>query len=374
MLQIKPFFYKYKTYIGYFLALFLLILLLLSRNGQVYIERVEESIIRNIQTVNSTDLFTESRPYILKEGSDGLREVLYRIDEEGRNIGIHSSTILESPEEEIQVRGTTLYSERRIEIENQVSSYLQDIVNKRYQNLNEYYPLFARTQGTNTWEAVKILNGNFIIEESIPLYNHYSSKALVQTRARGQVEDKLRKETREYIDIFSIYDSETRTFKILNPEYIPISRNTRNDRTTQLIERTQFSPTHNLSFELQQTLVEFPNTILFRIDSKSSENVTYNRVRVVVEKKESGEVIYDQTLNYRDFDRTVLWNRTLFNSRLGYGVNYYLEVQFWRDEFNTLFENSISWNRLDFEQYKVTFTPINDNVVNLVYPSFSFEY
>lgn len=328
MLQIKPFFYKYKTYIGYFLALFLLILLLLSRNGQVYIERVEESIIRNIQTVNSTDLFTESRPYILKEGSDGLREVLYRIDEEGRNIGIHSSTILESPEEEIQVRGTTLYSERRIEIENQVSSYLQDIVNKRYQNLNEYYPLFARTQGTNTWEAVKILNGNFIIEESIPLYNHYSSKALVQTRARGQVEDKLRKETREYIDIFSIYDSETRTFKILNPEYIPISRNTRNDRTTQLIERTQFSPTHNLSFELQQTLVEFPNTILFRIDSKSSENVTYNRVRVVVEKKESGEVIYDQTLNYRDFDRTVLWNRTLFNSRLGYGVNYYLEVQF----------------------------------------------
>jgi len=371
-LKLKLFLRKYKLQLGYVLAFFFFLLYLWKGWDILYVEREEEVIPRPITYINSPDLFTESNPFVLKEGKEWLQEVYYTIGEGDREY--LKNEIIESSEKQTEIKGTLKYTDVKVDIQNMISNYLNDLTNKRYSELNNYYTSFSTSNlktSEDNWNTIRKPKSNFIIEELTPLYNVNSSRAIVRITAKGNYYDSIKETNQSILEIYALYDWDLGEFKILNPEYIPVTLRT--EASLQLIEKTRSSPTHNLELDLKRMLVNFPNRFLFELDVRSSDNVIFNRIKIELREKETGDVIYEEKQDYKDFNPDVQWGTTIFQKRIGYSTSFWLTLDFKDSEFWTIYDQLLLSDNLHLTPYELVLTPINDSFTTIDYPEYTFD-
>ena len=373
MLKLKLLFLKYKCKISIFLIFFLFVSLLL-KGGVYYLEKKKEVVPRSVSYIESKDIFSDSTPYVIKEGQDGLRETTYKIWKDWSE-EVYDYKELKPMKEETRMRGTLRYKDYEVDIRNQITKYIGDVINKRFNKLNSYYIDFSKVEISDSkknWLKLMKIKGNFILDKTTPLYEYYSTKAITKTKLNGEYYDSIKRKKFNYLNVFSIYDSKKGEFKIINPEYIELDINTRdnNHKIVNLISSVNKYSAHNLEIEIKKEYLKFPNHLLFYLENHLSKNIKYNRVKIELYKE--WKLLYSEKKEINDFNKET-FGKTNWRKKSAYKLNYWVDIDFDKKHFSTIYDKIMENWILKMNKLILKITPINDSDVSLDYPTYEFK-
>lgn len=370
-LKIKNFFYKHKCKVLLFLLLIALIKGFWAWKT-LYLEKVEEKIAMPVNVIETTDLFSESRNYVIIEWKDWKRNITYSIWEDWEK-NIFSMETIEEVSEQKELRWTLKFEEYKIKIENNISDYLKKINNKSYE-VQEFYTDFSKTNNsTNTklnFSSLIKLDWNFLIQETIPLYDYYTEKAITKTIVSWKFKDEILWKTLNEFNIYSYWN--WKEFKIINPEYISL-RTSEDLKVSNFIEWTLSNKTHFLELQINKMVMNLPNKMYFSILAKSSENVLFNKIKIEIKEKETWTIIYKNKINYKEISEKSNWTKWIVEWKIWYKTNFWIPIEFQKDEFWTIIDKMFkNWN-LDISRFQILLRPENDLDINLNYPEYIFN-
>lgn len=363
--------YKDKLYLWTIILLFLL--LILKDGSNYYLETVEEKVPRPITTIDSTDLFNQSIPWVLEEGVDWINKVTYKIKEWTSTKTRYKTEVIVEKKEQKEKQGTLDYAQYKVQIENTVSSYIQALQNKDYKTaLSYYYSLTTHNNPDITkynYENLFKISGNPIITNTEPLYNYSSSKAITVTNIKGDFFDAILNKKLTIWNIYTMWN--WKEFKILNPEYLSLAiKSTFNEK---LIQWTNINRSHYLGLEVSNFFIKFPQKIFFSLNAKITENVLFNKVKIELLNNKTGEKYYQGTVVYNDITEKAEWVRTVYKWKSGYKTTFWVPIEFKKENFSTIYDKMYKNNQLDVWELMLSIRPINDGDPYLNYKTYKFN-
>lgn len=372
--KIKLLWNLHKEKVLYWIIVLLLIALASKNWGNYFLETIEETTKMPIKTVETSDLFDQSMPWVVKEWKDWVKKVTYMTEEATWNKEIYKTESVVEKETQEEIEWTLKFSDYKVQIQNQISDYLLSLKNWDYQKAMTYYLDFTNHHSTDVtkynFTTLFKVKWNFLIQDSIPLYNYSTSKALVKTTITWDFYDSVRWKDLTSWDIYSLWNWSE--FKILNPEYLSLISSWISDE--KMIPWTQTNKSHYLNLEINKFFINFPNHLYFALTAKTTENVLFNKVKVKLENKETWEVIYDDTITYNDISEKAVWKKTIFKWKSGYKTFFWIPIEFKKENFSTIYDNLYENGFFNISKYKLTVKPINDNDPYLNYEDFMFEF
>ena len=372
-LELKAKFNKYKCKVALGIIA-LLFIKAISAWTTYYLEKKEEKIAMPIKEIETSDLFNESRNYIVKKWKDWKKEIVYKVNPKNeKDKSIFSMKTIEEAEEQKELKGTFLFKDAKTDVSNKTTDYISYLNKKDYKKANWMYIKFSNAWVENTktnFEKILLIKDNLRVVKVEPLYNVYTSKAIIKVTANWKIEDKLleKKESNWNLYYYKDWDK----FKLLNPEYIylpvPFLKN------SKLIEWDISHKSHILEMQIQKIYLQFPNKLYFKIGSKVSENVLYNRIKLEIINKKTKEVLFSKKYDFYEFNKKAKWKKWVVAWKMGYKITYWLPVIFDNNTFGTIIDKMMdnNWN-LKLRDYEVKLTPYNDLDILLNYPSYSFN-
>lgn len=363
--------YKEKIYI--WVIIFLLILLAAKNGSNYFLETITETVPRPINTVESTDLFNQSIPWVLEEWVDWVSNVTYKTKEWTTTKEKYKVEVVTEKKEQKEKQWTLDYSQYQVQIGNNVSTYLQAVKNQDYKSaIWYYYDLTTHNSPEITkynYENLIKINWNPIITSTEPLYNYSSSKAIAVTNVDGDFEDLVTWKKFTTLSIYSIWN--WKEFKIFNPEYLSLP--VKWWFLDKLVQWTNTSKSHYLGLEVSKFFIRFPNKIYFSLNAKTTENVLFNKVKVEVTNNKTWEKYYQWTVTYNDISEKAEWIRTVYKWKAWYKTMFYVPIEFKKEVFSTIYDKMYKDWQFAINDIQISIKPINDSDVYMNYSVYKFN-
>lgn len=370
---------------------FLLLMLFLKSWRETILETKEELIPMTTNSVLSNNQFNKSTAYVLEEGYNWKKKVTYKTYSDGSK-EVFKTEVIEDSKEQKELQWTLEYSEYKVQIQNLVSQYLLNLQNKRWNEANNDYIKFSKVQfledqetQNNFVQRFKI-NSQPLITEFIPLYDHYSTRALVKTIIQWKFNNILLNKIENTWEVYSVWD--WGSFKILNPEYINLlSDSVEKER---VVWWTTSNKSHYLNLTLSKLYLNWPNKLYLYMEGKTSSDTLFNKVKVALYKKketyneesdsasqqvnlEKVELLFSDTIIYRDMSERASWRRTNYKWKSWYRTEFFIPIEFDKKNFFAIYDRMMKKDKLDLSQFIITLEPINDSDPNLKYPTFRYN-
>lgn len=363
--------YREKLYIW---AIVLLLLALIAKWGSNYfLETITETVPKPITTVDSTDLFNQSIPWVLEEWVDWVSKVTYKTKEGTNEKEKYKVEVVTEKKEQKEKQWTLEYSQYQVQIQNNVSWYIQSLQNKDYKTaLGFYYWLTTHNNGDVTkynYENLLKINGNPIITSTEPLYSYSSSRALTVTNLEWDFDDAVLGKKLTTWQIYSIWD--WAEFKILNPEYLSLW--IKWGEVDKLIQWTNISKSHYLWLEISNFLIKFPQKIYFSLNAKTTESVLFNKVKVELSSNKTWEKYYQNTVTYNDITEKAEWSRAVYKGKAGYKTKFWVPMEFKKENFSTIYDKMYKEWQLDLSDLILSVKPVNDSDPYINYEVYKFN-
>lgn len=365
--------HKEKIFIG--IILLLLLLLFLKNNNSGVLKEDVVTVPKVTQSIETTDLFIQSTPYVLEPGSDWTSKVTKILDKNW-NVKEQKTQVLTESIPQKVLQGTTDFKQYQVYIQNDIASYVSAIQAKDYDKALSYYVKWAPKRKDiteNNYTNLFQINWNPIVTDVVPLYEYMSSKSLVRTTLQWEFTDKITGKTNKTWDIYSIWDG--KGFKILPPEFVNVIYDPKVKASVErLITWTKTNKTHYVELTLSDIFQVLPNRLIFRLIGKTNENVFFNKVKVTLYNNKTREILYKDTVVYSDVTEKANWKLTYYKWK-GFTSTFNVNVDFPKSNFNAIYDKLMNSEKtgLNYGDLNIAFKPENDTDNYLEYPEFIFN-
>jgi len=369
--QLKHLYHKHKCKVAIFFIIILFIKALSSWTI-LLLEKVEKKIEMPTSIIETNELFSESRNYILEKWKEWKALVTNSIDKDWIK-KLYKTKIIKEAIEQKELKWTLNFDNYKLSINNNIWDYILNLNKKNYKWIQNLYTKFSKaweiSSKTNFNKLLK-MKWNFKVVETIPLYDNYSSKAITKTKVIWELYDSVLDKTLKEFEIYSYF--ENNEFKILNPEYISLETNS--EGIEQFVEGTNSNKSHFLELKINKAILKFPNKIYFSILAKSTENVLFNKIKIELINIKTWEVIYKNKINYKDISFKSSWKKWIVNWKIWYKTNFWAPIEFDEDSYASIMDKMLWKNwKLDLSKFQLNLTPENDLDIFLNYKTFKFK-